>query len=200
MQPTALYPCLYKQLFPQKTIARDLLLILGGSLVVALLAQLRVPLPFTPVPITGQTLGVTLVGATLGPRLGFLALLAYLVEGVVGAPVFAGGTAGIASILGPTGGYLIAYPISAALVGFLVERVGCDRQFFKMYGAMVLSSLVIFGLGTAWLGMWLTQAGRYAGLADLMMKAVIPFIPGDLIKSCISASLFPTVWRFLNRQ
>jgi biotin transport system substrate-specific component len=224
--PLVLYPSLSRWILPQQTLARDLFLVLGGSLVVALLAQVAIPLPFTPVPITGQTLGVLLVGASLGWRLGLLALLTYLVEGAIGLPVFAGGGAGFVRFLGPTGGYLLAYPLAAALMGFWVERFGSDRNVFKMIGAMILCSLIIYGLGSSWLGVNLALAGTLTqisskatpsfanflttcmagtgtltgpSVAAALCKGVIPFIPGDLIKIGASAALLPITWRFIHR-
>jgi biotin transport system substrate-specific component len=114
-----------------------LLLVVGGSLVVALSAQLVVRLPFTPVPITGQTLGVLLVGAALGARRGAAALALYLMEGAAGLPFFAGGMAGAAYLLGPTGGYLLAFPLAAFITGWAAER-GWDRNGLTTAAAMTL--------------------------------------------------------------
>ena len=137
------YPPLVKTLWPHRTLARDLALILAGSLLVALAARISIPLPFTPVPITGQTLAILLVGAALGSRLGFLSLLAYLAEGAMGLPVFAGGTGGLAKILGPTGGFLLAFPLAAGLVGLLVERFGLDRSFLGTLLAMLAGNALL---------------------------------------------------------
>jgi len=122
--PSIRHPSLAQVVFPGVSWLRDLLLVVGGVVFVALLAQIRIVLPFTPVPITGQTLGVILIGATYGFRLGFLTLAAYVVSGVAGLPVFAGGAAGLARLLGPTGGYLVAFPLAAALMGWMVQRFG----------------------------------------------------------------------------
>jgi len=194
------YTPLMKTLWPQRTLARDLLLILAGSLFVALTAQIALPLPFTPVPITGQTLGVLLVGAALGSRLGFLALLAYLLEGAMGLPVFAGGTGGIAKILGPTGGFLLAFPLAAGLVGLLVERFGLDRGFFGPLLAMLLGNALLYLVGLPWLAAWLMGAGKFSGMEGLLAMGLLPFIPGDLVKAVLAALLLPTAWRFLGRR
>lgn len=120
-------------LWPRRThsrsagMTRDLLLVTLFSLVTALSAQVAVPLPFSPVPLTGQTFGVLLTGALLGPRLGALAMVLYLIEGGVGLPFFAGGTFGAARLVGPTGGYLVAFPLAAAFTGWLATR-GWDRR------------------------------------------------------------------------
>jgi biotin transport system substrate-specific component len=152
------YPPLVKTLWPHRTLARDLALILAGSLLVALAARISIPLPFTPVPITGQTLAVLLVGAALGSRLGFLSLLAYLAEGAMGLPVFAGGTGGLAKILGPTGGFLLAFPLAAGLVGLLVERFGLDRSFLGTLLAMLAGNALLYLVGLPWLAAWLMGA------------------------------------------
>ncbi|MGQ9693084.1 MAG: biotin transporter BioY [Thermaceae bacterium] len=194
------YVPLVKTLWPKRTLARDSVLVLAGSLFVALMAQISIPLPFTPVPITGQTLGVLLVGAALGSRLGFLALLAYLVEGGLGLPFFAGGASGVTRFFGPTGGYLLAFPLAAGLVGLLVERFGADRSFLLTLVAMLLGNLLIYALGVPWLGAWLAGAGKYAGVGDVLAKGMIPFIPGDLTKAVLAALLLPSAWRLVGRR
>ena len=116
---------LIDRLFKHHAIAGDLYWIVGFSLLTGLLAQIKIPLPFNPVPLTGQTLAVFLSGALLGCRRGFLSQAVYLAEGAAGLPVFAGGAASVAHLLGPTGGYLWSFPLAAALLGWLVER-GAD--------------------------------------------------------------------------
>jgi biotin transport system substrate-specific component len=172
------YLPLAKTLWPARSLGRDLSLVLAGSLFVALLAQVAIPLPFTPVPITGQTLGVLLVGAALGSRLGFMALLAYLLEGAMGLPVFAGGTGGLAKILGPTGGFLLAFPLAAGLVGLLVERLGLDRSFLGTLLAMLLGNALIYLLGLPWLWAWLMGAGKALGLSGFSPWGFSPSSPG----------------------
>jgi len=198
-QPLPYVP-LAKTLWPTRSFGRDLSLILSGSLFVALLAQVAIPLPFTPVPITGQTLGVLLVGAALGSRLGFLALLAYLLEGAMGLPVFAGGTGGLAKILGPTGGFLLAFPLAAGLVGLLVERFGLDRSFLGTLFAMLLGNALLYLLGLPWLWAWLMGAGKAVGLSGLLAMGFFPFVPGDLVKAVLAALLLPSAWRLLGRR
>ena len=194
------YLPLAKALWPTRSFSRDLSLILSGSLFVALLAQVAIPLPFTPVPITGQTLGVLLVGAALGSRLGFLALLAYLLEGAMGLPVFAGGTGGLAKILGPTGGFLLAFPLAAGLVGLLVERFGLDRSLLGTLLAMLLGNALLYLLGLPWLWAWLMGAGKALGLSGLLAMGFFPFVPGDLVKAVLAALLLPSAWRLLGRR
>jgi len=173
---------------------------LVGSLCVGLLAQISIPLPFTPVPITGQTLGVNLIGAALGAKLGFLTLLTYLAEGAAGLPVFSAGSFGLAKFFGPTAGYLVAYPFSAALIGYLVERYGADRKFFPTLLAMLAGDVVTFTLGAAWLGVWMAIGGKFTSIWAVLMLGVIPFLPGSVIKASIAAALLPTTWKFLGKK
>jgi len=174
---------------PRPGVLRNGLLIVGGSIVTALAAQIAIPLPWSPVPITGQTFAVLLCGATLGARRAFLAQLLYLAEGAVGLPVFAGGALGIAKLLGPTGGYLLAFPFAAAVTGLLAER-GWDRHFSTMLVAMLLGSSVIFGLG-------LIGLLRFVPAPGLLAAGLWPFVPGDLIKSTLAALAFPITWRWV---
>ena len=166
-------------------------LIAGASIFTALAAQAALPLPWTPVPLTGQTFAVLLTGAVLGARRAFLAQALYLLEGAVGLPVFAGGAAGVLRLIGPTGGYLLAFPFAAAAVGALCER-GWDRRFVTMLAAMLLGSCVIFGAGLA-------QLSRFVPASVLFAQGVLPFVPGDLLKSSLAAIAFPTVWRLARR-
>lgn len=173
-------------------LSRDALLVLGFSLVTALSAQIAVPLPFTPVPLTGQTFGVLLSGALLGPRLGALALLLYLAEGGFGLPFFAGGASGPARLFGPTGGYLLSYPLAAAITGLLAVR-GWDRRPLTMLLAMLLGSLVIFALGAA-------QLSRFTGTHNAFRLGVLPFLPGDVLKALLAAGLLPLGRRWIGRR
>jgi biotin transport system substrate-specific component len=125
-------------------------LVVGASLFVALCARVTLPLPFTPVPLTLQNFGVLLVGLTLGSRRGFAAMALYLVEGAVGMPVFnPSGLGGVAQLLGPTGGYLLAYPFVAALAGWIMERG--RKTFARAAVAGLLAEIVLFTSGISWL-------------------------------------------------
>jgi biotin transport system substrate-specific component len=173
----------------------NVLLIVLFSAFVALTAQIRFDLPFTPVPITGQTLGVLLTGAVLGSRRGALALLLYLVEGAIGLPVFAPSATlppGIGRLIGPTGGYLLSYPIAAGLVGLLAER-GWDRRLPLAALAMLIGNLIIYTLGVLWL-VWFTGSLQLA-----LIQGVFPFIPGDLLKIGIAAGALPSGWAVVRR-
>jgi biotin transport system substrate-specific component len=177
---------------PRAGAVANTILILGASLLTALAARIAVPLPWTPVPITGQTFAVLLTGAVLGPRRGALAMLAYLAEGAAGLPVFAGGTGGVAPFFGPTAGYLLAFPLAASVTGWLCAR-GWDRNFLSMAAAMLLGSSVIFALG-------LIVLSRFMPAAQVLDAGLLPFIPGDLIKSSLAALAFPGAWALVRRQ
>ncbi len=169
----------------------DLAMIVAGSLVVALGAQVEVKLPFTPVPMTGQPFAVLLVGALLGARRGAAAMLTYLGEGALGLPVFAGGAAGVAKILGPSGGYLLGFVPAAALTGFLAER-GWDRRFLTTWAAMALGSTMIFACGLPWLA-------QFVGWDNVLATGLLPFIPGDVVKQVLAALALPSAWSWARR-
>jgi biotin transport system substrate-specific component len=167
-----------------------LVLVLAGSALIALAAQVRIPLPFSPVPVTGQTFAVLLVAAALG-RLGLASVIAYLAEGAFGLPVFAGGAVGVATIVGPTGGYLIGFALAAALVGSAAER-GWDRHFATALAAMLLGEIAIYACGLAWLA-------RFPLPVPLLDAGLLPFIPGDLFKMVLAALALPSAWRLVRR-
>ncbi len=168
----------------------DLSMILLGSLFVAAMAQVAIPLPFTPVPISGQTFAVLLVGMALGSRRGALALLAYLAEGAAGLPVFAEAKSGLVTLFGPTGGYLFGFVLAAWLVGLLAER-GFDRTLPKTLFAMLIGNLAIYVCGVFWLS-------RFIGALDATLAAgVYPFLIGDVFKALLAAVVLPGAWRFL---
>jgi len=177
--------------WPQASALQNAFLIVAASLVTGLAAQVAIPLPWTPVPLTGQTFAVLLSGALLGPRRGFLAQLLYLAEGAAGLPLFAGGAAGAEVLAGPTGGYLIAFPLAAAITGWLASR-GWDRRFFTMLLAMLIGSSVIFLLGAIGLA-------RFVHPPEILTSGVLPFLPGDVIKAALAALAIPAVWRGARR-
>jgi biotin transport system substrate-specific component len=172
---------------------RSALLVLGFSLLTALAAQLVVPLPFTPVPLTGQTFAVLLTGALLGPRLGALAMLAYLAEGAAGLPFFRGGASGVGHFAGATAGYLLAFPAAAYVTGYLAER-GWDRRFLTAAAAMALGSFVILACGWAWLAL------MFKGGGEAFRLGVAPFLPGDVVKIALAAAVLPTGWALLRQR
>lgn len=171
--------------------AYDVSCIMAGSLFVALSAQMAIRLPFSPVPITGQTLAALLVGVLLGSRRGALCLLAYLSEGLAGIPVFAGGGIGLARLAGPTGGYLLGLVAAAYVTGLLAER-GWDRRVGTTIAAMLLGNVVVYAFGLLWLATFVGNKTVTLGL--------LPFIPGDLLKVGLAAMLLPGGWRLLGRN
>jgi biotin transport system substrate-specific component len=176
----------------QRGLIYDLGLVLAASLLIAVSAQVSFYFPFSPVPVSGQTFGVLLVGALLGSKRGFSAVVVYLAEGAMGLPVFAGGAAGAAVLAGPTGGYLVGFAVAAYLVGWLAER-GWDRRFVMTILMMVLGNLVIYALGVTRLAMILGDFGT------AITAGLVPFIVGDLLKIALATALLPTGWRFLNK-
>ena len=167
----------------------DIVLVVSGSLFIALSAQLAIPLPFSPVPVTGQTLAVFLVGMLMGSRRGSLCVLAYLAEGIAGLPVFAGGTAGPARLLGPTGGYLLGFVAAAYVAGRLAER-GWDRRVGTTFLAMLLGNAAIYAAGLPWLA-------AFVGIGRALPLGFYPFIVGDILKLALAAMLLPLGWKIL---
>lgn len=191
-QPGTLADALFQRRSAQSW-RTDALLVVLFSLFVALTAQIRIELGFTPVPITGLTLGVLLTGALLGSRRGALAVMVYLMEGAFGLPVFAGGAAGYARLLGPTGGYLLAAPLAAGLVGLLAER-GWDRSVWRTGLAMLLGNMVIYLLGVPWLSLFV------GSLTVAVAQGLLPFVPGDALKLVLAALALPGGWALLRRK
>jgi biotin transport system substrate-specific component len=166
----------------------DLALIIGGSLLVALSAQVAVGYP---VPITAQTFAVLMLAALLGPRRAALCLLAYIAEGAAGLPVFAQGKAGFATLLGPTGGYLIGFVPAAYLVG-LLARNGWDRRISTTILVMIFGNAIIYAFGLLWLSYLI-------GIRNALTPGLYLFIPGDLLKIALAAAVLPSAWKFLER-
>ncbi len=156
-------------------------LILTASALIAISAQLSIHLPISPVPITGQTLAVLLLAAALGKRRGLAAVTLYLAEGAAGLPVFAGGKAGWAVIMGPTGGYLIGFAAATFLVGDLIQR-GWDRNLWRTVLAMVLGNVVIYLAGLAWLSFFVQGS-------QVLALGLTPFLVGDALKISLAAIL-----------
>jgi len=169
----------------------DVALVIGGAALIALLSQVVLPLPFTPVPITGQTLAVLLIGVTLGSRRGVMSVLAYIAMGLAGLPIFAGGAIGIARLAGPTGGYILGFIAAAYIVGLLAER-GFDRKISTAIVAMVIGNAIIYFFGLAWLSL-------YVGIPNALSMGALPFIAGDAIKIAVASLLLPGAWKMVGR-
>jgi biotin transport system substrate-specific component len=170
----------------------DAAAVLALSWAIALCARVSIPLPFTPVPLTGSTLGVLLAGALLGPRRGAAAAGLYLMQGGIGLPFFAGGAAGWACLAGPTGGYLIGFIPGAWLAGLLAGR-GWDRRFWSNLALLLAGSAVILACG-------LIGLARFLPADRLLSAGLTPFLVGDLLKSGLAAALLPLGWRRLGRN
>ena len=158
-------------------------------------AQVSIPLPFTPVPFTLQPMVVLLAGAALGPRLGMTSQVLYLGLGLAGLPVFAASPVlpqGAARLLGPTGGYLMSYPFAAFAAGYLAER-GFDRRYLTSVLAMAAGLSIVFACGVAWLAFGVPHVGLFAAVRT----GLVPFVPADIFKILVAATILPAVWRFL---
>lgn len=165
-------------------------------------AQVSVPLPFTAVPLTLQPMVVLLGGLALGSRLGSASQILYLAAGLAGLPVFAASAVlppGPLRLLGPTGGYLMAYPLAAFVTGYLAER-GFDRKYVTSVLAMLAGLLVIYSVGVTWLGLFARTSEPAPGLSAAFSAGVYPFIAPDLIKLAIAAGFVPALWRLLGRS
>lgn len=176
---------------PRAGVLTNATLIVLASLATAAAAQAEIRLPWTPVPVTGQTFAVLLSGIVLGARRAFLAQALYLLEGACGLPFFAGGAAGPLVLAGPTGGYLVAFPLAAFVTGSLAQRAW-DRRPPTMFVTMLLGSTVIFAAGLAHLA-------RFVPADRLLASGLVPFVAGDLVKSALAAFAFPIAWKFVRR-
>jgi biotin transport system substrate-specific component len=206
MHQTASYPTLLDTLTAQGEALRGALRI-GAMLFLTVLtataAQLSFPLPFTTVPFTLQPMVVLMGGLALGPRLACGSQLLYLAAGMAGLPVFAASTTlppGALRLLGPTGGYLLSYPVAALLVGRLAER-GFDRRYVTAVLAMTAGLIVIYASGVAWLGIFAsTSAGSTGmGLRAALAAGVYPFFAADMMKLMAGAGVLPSLWRLIGR-
>ena len=189
---TGAQPTLATTLWPARggaALARGLVLAVGGSALVAVSAQIQVPLQ--PVPITMQTFAVLVVGMAYGWRLGAATLALYLAEGAVGLPVFAGGAGGVAVLFGKTGGYLFGFVLAAAIVGWLAQR-GWDRRPVRTAVAMLLGNMAIYIPG-------LLLLGAYIGAAKAVQFGLMPFLLGDTLKLLLAAAALPLAWKLVGR-
>ena len=181
---------------PSPAILRALAVALVAALTAAA-AQIAAPMPFTAVPLTLTPLVVLLGGAALGSRLGAAAQVTYVLAGIAGLPVFAPSVTlppGAARLLGPTGGYLMAYPIAAFVTGWLAER-GWDRRYWSSVIAMLAGLVLIFAGGVSWLSLEFTHS-----LTAAAAQGLVPFIAIDLVKVSIAALILPQTWRVLGRR
>ena len=184
--------------FPRSTALTHAGFIVGGTLFIAALAQIAIPVPGSPVPVTGQTLAVYLIGTTYGARLGFATFATYLLAGIAGAPVFApatGATAhGIARLTGATGGYLIGMLVATFILGALADRKA-DQKFKTSFPALILGSAIVFAFGLTWL-----HASLELTWAQTISAGLTPFIFGEAIKIAITATSLPLIWRKISQK
>ena len=165
----------------------QLVFILAGATLLAASAQFKVVVLPSPVPITGQTLVVLMIGMAFGPRLGAITILAYILAGLRGLPVFAGGGAGLPVLVGPSGGYLVGFVAAAFVIGLLAQR-GMDRSILRTALAMVVGTLVIYLFGYAWLA-------SLIGMEKAFLFGIQPYLWGDAMKLVVAACLMPAAWR-----
>ncbi|MDQ3688639.1 MAG: biotin transporter BioY [Chloroflexota bacterium] len=173
------------------TLARDVALVVGAAGLTGIAAQIAVPLPFTPVPLSLQTLTVLLAGATLGPMRGAVAMLLYLVAGMAGIPWFSEQRSGFDF---PSFGYILGFVAAAIVVGALARR-GADRTVPGTIGLMVIGNLVIYALGVAWLA---NSLG--VGVPRALELGAVPFLIGDALKIVLAAGLLPGAWRLVGER
>ncbi|MFI9819079.1 biotin transporter BioY [Streptomyces sp. NPDC052013] len=170
---------------------RDAALVLGGAALTGLAAQLAVPVPGSPVPVTGQTFAALLVGTTLGARRGLLSLAVYALAGIAGVPWFAEGKSGIAM---PSFGYILGMLLAAAVVGALARR-GADRSAWRMAGTMVLGEAIIYTVGVPYLAL---ATGMSASAA--IAAGLTPFLVGDALKAALAMGVLPTAWKLVDKR
>ena len=183
--------------FPRSSALTQVLFVAAGVAFIALLAQIAIPVPGSPVPVTGQTLAVLLIGTTYGARLGVLTFATYLLAGVAGAPIFApSGTSanhGIDRLIGATGGYLVGMLVASLVLGYLADRKA-DQIFRTSFPALLLGDAIIFTFGLLWL-----QQTLDLSWSKTIAAGFTPFILGEALKIAITATSLPLVWRRISR-
>ena len=174
----------------EKETFKNILLVLGGVAFLSIMSQVLIPLPYTPVPISLGTFGVTLMALLYGRKLGTATILSYVAAGSLGAPIFAGGKAG--SLFSPTGGYILGYIVATIILGYLADR-GVTKSYVKTILSLMLSSAIILTLGSLVLSLFVPSKNAF-------MIGVLPFLPGDALKSTTTTLLLPTLWKFIPKN
>ena len=174
----------------EKETFKNILLVLGGVAFLSIMSQVLIPLPYTPVPISLGTFGVTLMALLYGRKLGTATILSYVAAGSLGAPIFAGGKAG--SLFSPTGGYILGYIAATIILGYLADR-GITKSYVKTILSLMLSSAIILTLGSLVLSLFVPGKNAF-------MIGVLPFLPGDALKSTTTTLLLPTLWKFIPKN
>jgi biotin transport system substrate-specific component len=183
------------QALPRRRVAVELAVATAFAGLTAIAARVQVPLPFTPVPVTGQVLVVLLAGGVLGARLGFISQVQYLAAGAMGLPVFAYG-GGPAALTGPTGGYLLGFPVAALVVGAISDRLR-ERGTGGSFAACLSGVVVIHLFGAAWYAAWGAAIGTASGVIVVLAQSVVPFMAIDAAKAGLAAGLSPALRRRL---
>jgi len=183
--------------FPRSSALTQVLFVAAGVAFISLLAQIAIPVPGSPVPVTGQTLAVLLIGTTYGARLGVLTFATYLLAGIAGAPIFApSGTSanhGIDRLIGATGGYLVGMLVASLVLGYLADRKA-DQKFRTSFPALLLGDVIIFTFGLLWL-----QQTLDLSWSKTIAAGFTPFILGEALKIAITATSLPLIWRRISR-
>lgn len=174
----------------EKETFKNILLVLGGVAFLSIMSQVLIPLPYTPVPISLGTFGVTLMALLYGRKLGTATILSYVAAGSLGAPIFAGGKAG--SLFSPTGGYILGYIVATIILGYLADK-GVTKSYVKTILSLMLSSAIILTLGSLVLSLFVPGKNAF-------MIGVLPFLPGDALKSTTTTLLLPTLWKFIPKN
>ena len=188
---TTLVPTLYARTFPRAAAwLRETLLLVSGVLLLAGLAQVEIVLPFTPVPITGQTFGVLLIGAAYGSKRGAATMIAYIAAGALGLPFFSGGGSGLRILTGATAGYLAGFVVAAYVIGLLCEG-GLERSVRTSLIPFIAGTLIIYVFGVTWL------SHIIGGPAKAVTLGVVPFLIGDGIKLVAASLVLPGAWRLV---
>lgn len=185
---------LRSSLLPRTTALANAVLIVSGVFALAILAQIAIPVPGSPVPVTGQTLGVLLIGTAYGSTLGVTTFALYLLAGIAGAPVFANNGFGIDRVIGATGGYLIGMLVATYVVGQLA-RLRLDQKFLTALPSMLIGTVITFGFGLVWLQQYTGKDWAWTINAGLT-----PFIVGEVLKIAIAGTSLPIIWRLVNRK
>lgn len=181
-------------LIARSTMATKIALVAGGAAFLALMAQISIAVPGSPVPVTGQTLGALLLGSAYGASLGFTTFATYLIVGFLGAPVFASGAHGLSRITGATGGYLVGMLLASLITGYLAGRKW-DQKIATVIPTMLFGDVIIFAAGLIWL-----HHSIHANWATTYTLGFSPFILGEVIKIAIASTTMPTLWRFVPKE
>jgi len=185
---------LRSSLIPRSTALSHAVLVVSGVLGLAALAQIAIPVPGSPVPVTGQTLGVLILGTAYGSTLGFTTFALYILVGIAGAPVFADGGYGLDRIVGATGGYLVGMLVATFVLGQLA-RFRLDQKFLTALPSMLIGTITTFSFGLIWLHQFTGQTWSWT-----FEKGLTPFIVGEVLKIAIAGTSLPVIWRVVNRK